>query len=142
MATQVVDKLDSTQLGDLVDYWPGALLTGLLIGLYWSTVPGMVVDWWTYDGYSYGFLIPPLAAYLAWTRREQVRRQPAVRDSRGLLLLGAGCLIYLLGELGVEYFLSRISLVIVLSGLIWTLWGFPRLKALRFPLVLLASMVP
>ena len=55
MATQVVDKLDSTQLGDLVDYWPGALLTGLLIGLYWSTVPGMVVDWWTYDGYSYGF---------------------------------------------------------------------------------------
>lgn len=143
MAIEAVAMPSSGQLHEGVAVWfRRALICALLVWLYWSVVPAMVVDWWTEEGYSYGFLIPPIAAYLAWIRRHAIAQEADVRDSRGVYVVFLGCLVYLLGILSLEYFLSRISLVIILTGLIWTLWGMPRLKLLAFPLLLLATMVP
>jgi exosortase len=50
--------------------------------------------------------------------------------------------VFLVGELGAEFFLTRLSLVIILAGLIATFWGFPRLKKLMFPMLLLVTMIP
>lgn len=36
----------------------------------------------------------------------------------------------------------QISLVLLLAGLVWTFWGFARLRTLAFPFLLLATMVP
>jgi exosortase len=74
--------------------------------------------------------------------REEVLAAPAATDSRGLWLTAAACLLYLIGKLGAEFFLMRISLVVLLAGLVWTFWGAPRLRKLAFPLVLLLTMVP
>jgi exosortase len=102
----------------------------------------MAAIWWNDPGYSHGLLIPPLALYIAWLRRGEVRAQPAASDGRGLWLIAAACLVYLLGKLGAEFFLMRISMVLVLGGLVWTFWGARRLQKLAFPLVLLLTMVP
>jgi exosortase len=51
-------------------------------------------------------------------------------------------LVLLTGKLGAEYFLTRISIVIILTGLVHTFWGKHRLHTLAFPLLLLATMVP
>lgn len=118
------------------------ILGGLLAGLYYSVVPAMVAIWWHDPGYSHGLLIPPLALYIAWLRREEIFAQPAVSDGRGLWLIAGACLLYLLGKLGAEFFLMRISMVILLGGLVWTFWGPRRLQKLAFPLVLLLTMVP
>jgi exosortase len=118
------------------------VLGGLLAALYYSVVPAMVAIWWNDPGYSHGLLIPPLALYFAWTRREEVLSQPAVSDGRGLWLTAAACLVYLLGKLGAEFFLMRVSMVLLLGGLVWTFWGARRLRTLAFPLVLLLTMVP
>jgi exosortase len=115
---------------------------GLLAGLYYSVVPAMVITWWNDPGYSHGLLIPPLALYIAWLHREEILAQPAVGDGRGLWLTAAGCVLYLLGKLGAEFFLMRGSMVVALAGLIWTFWGARRLRTLAFPLVLLLTMVP
>jgi exosortase len=87
-------------------------------------------------------LVPPLALYVAWLRRKITLSQPVAPDARGVLLLCLGCLLFLVGRLGAEFFLSRSSFVVVLAGLILTFWGAPRLKTLAFPLVLLVTMVP
>jgi exosortase len=63
-------------------------------------------------------------------------------DGRGLLLFAFGCFLFLLGRLGAEFFLMRVSLVFLLAGLVWVFWGIRRLQKLSFPLVLLATMVP
>jgi exosortase len=117
-------------------------VAGLLAGLYYSVVPSMVAIWWNDPGYSHGLLIPPLALYVAWLHRDEIFAQPAVSDRRGLWLTAGACLIYLLGKLGAEFFLMRISMVLLLGGLVWTFWGARRLRALGFPLVLLLTMVP
>lgn len=117
-------------------------LTGLLLVMYWHVVGSMVQDWWQEEGNSYGFLVLPLALYVAWVRRYSVAAEPACPECRGLLITATACLLYLVGRLAVETFLMRISLVVLFTGLIWTFWGRHRLRVLAFPLVLLASMVP
>jgi exosortase len=119
-----------------------ALLGGLVVLLYWDVLPGMAYIWWTDEAYSHGLLIPPLAAYVAWLNRDRILATPASADSRGLILTGIGCAAHILGRLGAEFFLTRVSLVIILAGIILTYWGAARLKQMAFSLVLLATMVP
>jgi exosortase len=87
-------------------------------------------------------LIPPMSVYVAWLRKKITLAAPVSPDSRGLLLIGTACLLYILGKFGAEFFLPRFSFVVLLAGLTWTFWGLPRLKTLSFPLILLATMVP
>src|SRR5215469_11008496 len=114
----------------------------LLIALYIQIIPDLASEWWTVEASSYGMLIPPLTLYIVYLRRGITLAIPAARDPRGLWLTALGCLIFLAGRLSAEFFLARISFVIVLAGLVWTFWGFPRLKTLAFPFVLLGTMVP
>jgi len=38
--------------------------------------------------------------------------------------------------------MMRFAFVLLLVGLVWTFWGFPRLRTLAFPFLLLATMIP
>jgi exosortase len=122
--------------------WQAAIIAGLMVLLYWRVLIDLVSDWWHYDSQSHGLLIPPMAAYLAWMRRSLTFSQPVAPENRGLWVILAGCVVFALGILGAEPFLSRISLVIILTGFVWTYWGKRRLRTLAFPLILLATMVP
>jgi len=102
----------------------------------------MARDWWIYPSLSHGLLIPPLAIYVAWVRRDLTLSLPATPDSRGLVLTVLAFLMYLGGKMGAEFFLPRISLVILLAGLTWTFWGVGRLRTMSFPFLLMATMVP
>ena len=118
------------------------VLLSLVIALYAAVLADLANDWWTDPTLSQGLLIPPLALYIAWLRRHITFSSPSASDSWGLLLTGAACLLFILGKLAAEFFLSRISFVILLAGLVWTFWGMPRFKTLTFPFLLLATMVP
>jgi exosortase len=123
--------------------WLQCGVVALLIGLIYAPVlKDLALDWWTQESLSYGMLIPPLALYVAWMRRKVTFGLPAVPSSGGLWLIGASCLLFLLGKLGAEFFISRISFVLLLVALTWTFWGTARLRSLAFSFLLLATMVP
>jgi len=118
-------------------------VVALLIGLiYASVLKDLALDWWNEESLSYGMLIPPLAFYVAWMRRYATFAEAAVPNARGLWLVSGACLLFLLGKVGAEFFISRISFVLLLVGLTWTFWGWARLRSLAFPFLLLATMVP
>ena len=117
-------------------------LLGLVTILYAATAVDLAAEWWNVDSASYGMLIPPTALYIAYLRRDLTLSIPARSDLRGLWLLAFGCVVLVFGKLAAEFFLMRISLVVVLAGLTWTFWGLERLKTLAFPFVLLLTMVP
>jgi exosortase len=119
-----------------------AVTVGLIAALYSFILPDLAWEWWTVDASSYGMLIPPIALYLVWIRRQTIVAIPAQPDGRGLALVAAACFVFLLGQLAAEFFLARISFVLLLAGLTWTFWGFARLKAMTFPFILLLTMVP
>ena len=43
----------------------------MLAVVYFSIVPSMVKDWYTDDNYSHGFLIPLIAGYFLYERRNE-----------------------------------------------------------------------
>src|SRR5262249_33085011 len=84
----------------------------------------------------------PVAAYFTWQRRDALRRAPLRPSSLGLVLLATGILLLLAGLLGAELFLSRVSLVFVLTGAVLFVLGWSHLRILAFPLAMLLLMIP
>lgn len=119
-----------------------AALAAIVAALYWTIIPDLAVEWWTEDASSYGMLVPPMAMFIAFQRRRLTLSYPAEPDVRGIWLLALACVVFLLGGLAAEFYLSRISFVLLLAGITWTFWGWARFRTLLFPFVLLATMVP
>jgi exosortase len=111
--------------------------------LYLDVVRRLVSDWSTDDNYSHGFLIVPLALYFVYERRHALRtaaRRPAVLS--GLLLVAGGLFLLVAGTLGSEFFLTRISLIVTLSGTVLFLLGPASLGIVAFPVAFLLLMIP
>jgi len=118
------------------------IVAGLMAFLFVGVLANMAHDWWTDPAWSQGLLLPPLAFYVAWIHRSRTFGVPAKTDCRGLLVIALACLLLLAGKLASEEFTTRISFVVLLTGVVWTFWGLKRLKTLAFPMLLLATMVP
>ncbi len=145
METVAAVKHDQTSIPERSDpfFWLKAALTiGLIAALYSFILPDLASEWWTQEASSYGMLVPPIALYLVWLNRSTTLAVPAEHDGRGLIVVAAACFLFMLGQLAAEFFLARISFVLLLVGLTWTVWGLPRLRTMAFPFVLLATMVP
>jgi exosortase len=118
------------------------VLVCAILVVYHQVLWELVLDWWTVSSLSQGFLIPPLAIWIGWSIRGRVAAMPANRSSAGLVVVAIACGMLLFGQLAAEYFISRISFVVLVAGLFWTFWGYHRLRVLAFPFLLLATMVP
>src|SRR6202000_1936564 len=97
---------------------PAIVVVGLLVAIYWGVIGKLVYDWYTQPDFSHGFLVPPFSAYLVWTKRETLRKTPVRQSWAGVPLIVAGIITLLLGVYGAELFLARISLLMLLGGLI------------------------
>jgi exosortase len=110
--------------------------------LYADVVATLVSDWAHDDNYSHGFLIPPLAGYFVWERRDRLAQVP-IRPSLGGLFVVIGSLAVLVsGVLGIEFFLTRVSLVGVIAGTVLFVFGWQHLRILSFSLAFLLLMIP
>ena len=117
-------------------------LVGLLAVLYYPILHPMVVQWNADPDYSHGFLIPFIAAYFLWERRHHLLACPPQPDRLGVALIGIGLSILLVGLVGAELYLQRVSLLIVLAGGVLLILGRAALKVLAFPIGFLLFMIP
>jgi exosortase len=123
--------------------WLSAALIGVgFATLYWQVFARLVHDWYYDDNYSHGFLIIPLALYLAWERRGKLLEVTPAPSALGLLVVVGSIGVLLAGILGSELFLQRVSMVGVVIGLLLFLLGWAHLGALAFPVALLLLMIP
>jgi EpsI family protein len=116
-------------------------VVGLAI-LYQDVIAKLVHDWSVDENYSHGFLIVPIALYLAWERRNRLAAATARPSVLGLLTVLGSIVVLAAGTLGAELFLTRISLLGVLAGLILFVLGWQHLRILAFPLAFLLLMIP
>ena len=123
--------------------WLGALLVAGGFGLlYWQVGLKLVSDWYHDDNYSHGFLIVPLALYFVWERREKLRKIPVTPSALGLVVVLGSVVVLIAGILGSELFLTRISILGTVVGVILFLFGWAHLRALAFPVSFLLLMIP
>jgi exosortase len=122
--------------------WQGALLVVVMIALYAPVLVRLVRQWWTDANYSHGLLVPLLSAYLIWQRRDQLAEVVRKPSNWGLLVVFGSLGLLFLGSLGAELFLTRISIIGTICGLIAYFAGWKLLRAMAFPLVFLLFAIP
>ncbi|MBI4443385.1 MAG: exosortase [Acidobacteria bacterium] len=117
------------------------ILVGLSI-LYWQALRELSWDWWNNPDYSHGLVLPFVAVYLIWRRKEEWSRQPVAPSNFGLLVMLGGLSLLFLGELGAEFFLTRVSLLVLLCGLVLFFLGWNHFRLAAFPIALLLLAIP
>jgi exosortase len=118
------------------------ILAGAVGWLYSGVAPGLVRQWAQDDDYSHGFFVIPLAVLFAWERRNALSaatRRPTVL---GLAVLAGSLLCFVAGQFGSELFLTRVSVIGVLAGLVLFVAGTEHFRILAFPIAFLLLMVP
>lgn len=88
------------------------------------------------------FLVPFLAGYFVWERRQKLLSTPTAPSLWGAVILGLGLLMLIFGSAGAELYLQRTSLLVVIAGLVLLLLGREFLWRLAFPIAFLLFMVP
>jgi exosortase len=118
------------------------ILLGLVVLLYASVLRLLVIQWWTDPNYGHGFFVPLFSAFILWHQRERWMNSEIKPSNFGfLVMLGAVGLLFI-GSLGAELFTSRVSLLVLIAGIILFLAGWKMLRAMSFPLAFLIFMIP
>jgi len=111
--------------------------------LYHDIFRNLIRDWAASDeNYSHGFLIVPIALYFVWERRNRLAEAQCRPSNLGLIVVFGSLSVLLLGLLGSELFLTRISMLGTLGGTILFLYGWQHLRILALPLMFLLLMIP
>src|SRR5215471_14723897 len=130
----------SAAIGRFIRRW--WLLIAAFAIVYGQILPSLFREWWTNDDYAHGLFTPFAIAYLVYQRREQLFSIPVLPSKIGFFVVLISQLILLVGFLGAEFFLQRISVVLFLGGLILFLWGWNALYRTAFGLILVALAIP
>ena len=123
--------------------WAGIAWFGvLLIACYAPVLRALVRQWNNDPDMGHAFFVPLIAGFIVWQRREELAAIQPEPNWWGLVVVALGGLQLVIGTLGAELFTTRMSFVVTLIGVVWTLGGNVILKKLAFPLFLLFFMVP
>jgi exosortase len=122
--------------------WGSVLICALMAAVYYRVLVKLAIDWWQIPDFSHGFLVPIFAAYLVWAKRKALLDTRIAPAWSGIVLVVAGLVVLVLGVYGAELYLSRVSLVILLAGLVLCFGGWELLKELRFVLLVLLLAIP
>lgn len=122
--------------------WGSALICLLVVAVYYRVLGKLVTDWYEIPDFSHGFLVPIFAGYLVWNKRKELEETKIAPSWSGVGVIVLGLVVLMLGVYGAELFLSRVSLVILLAGLVICFGGWQLLKELRFVLLVLLLAIP
>jgi exosortase A len=109
---------------------------------YGETTLSMVAIWARSDTFAHGFVVAPIAAYLAWRDRATFAQLPIRPYPPALLGLVAAGGAWLVGEAASALALSQFAVVAMVPFLVWAMLGSAVARAAAFPLAFLLFMVP
>jgi exosortase len=119
-----------------------AATAGAFLFLYREIITRLVHDWISDGNYSHGLLVAPVALFVMWQRRRALAEAPAQPQLWGLALVGTSLALLIFGALGAEFFTARLSMLGVIAGAIWFIWGTAHLRIAAFPLALMLLTIP
>ncbi|MDI6745938.1 MAG: exosortase A [Rhodocyclaceae bacterium] len=113
-----------------------------LIALYFETGRAMVDIWTRSETFNHAFLVPPIALWLIWEKRQALARA-APRPTLWLALPFVGlAFAWLLGDLAAINVVTQFAFVAMLVVAVPMMIGLPAAKRIAFPLGFLFFAVP
>ncbi len=123
--------------------WIEVLVVGaLLLVAFWPILLSMYGSWFDEHAYmEHGILVVPAAAYMAWTKKDALKKITRRPSAWGVVLLLWGALQAVVGIAAQWVWVSRMSFLVSLVGAIAVVFGWRMVKELTYPLCTLILMV-
>jgi len=120
------------------------MLVLLCVGIvcFRSTLDQLLRTWSNDATFSHCFLISPICVWLAWQRREVLKKTPVSPSVIGVSSLVVCVAIWVLAQLTDVKVVSELALVAMVPALIYSVYGLGIVRALVFPLGFLFFLVP
>jgi exosortase D (VPLPA-CTERM-specific) len=125
-------------------YWAVGLLLALAALVYLGFADAITFMWgqWSVEEFSHGYLIPFIAIWLVWQRRDALQRIEFKGSWAGLVVVLFGVGIDIAGRLTALFVIQHVALLVVLAGLVLALAGWQAFRILAAPLGVLVFMIP
>ncbi len=140
--TRTSDKNPSTEKSMAGTWLTVVLLSTLVVIMYAPVLSSLARQWWDDPNYGHGVFVPVFAVYVLWCERHRWRALPYHASNLGFPIMLCAIGLRVLGTLGAELFTARLSLLILISGIVIFLAGFKVLRAIAFPIGYLVFMIP
>jgi exosortase len=120
-----------------------AVLTGVLVLLYWSEIRQLVRLWLADSNWSHGFIIPLFSVFLIYNWRHQIFATPRRVSYWGWLFILLAVLIRAVALINLKNnWIAQLTIPLMIFGVMWYLCG-PRIARLLFvPIFFLALAMP
>src|SRR6185503_17305173 len=110
-------------------YWRAIAIVVAILFTYAAVLVKLSNDWWTDENYSHGLLVPLIIGYILWSQRNKFAAEPA----RPSVLLGGLAVAFALfalwtGVAGAELYTQRMSLVVLIAGIVVYFGGLAFLR--------------
>src|SRR6476646_518708 len=123
--------------------WFAALsLATLAVIMYAPVLISLARQWWDDPNYGHGFFVPIFAGYVLWSERDRWGALTLRPNNFGLAIMLFAIVLRVIGMLGAELFTARLSLVVLIAGIVLFLAGRQALRSIAFPIGYLLFMIP
>jgi len=123
-------------------YLGPALLLALLAYIYAPVLVDLFKELWADPNSSHGLLVPLIVAFLVWRRRKRLGEIEKRTNPAALLMVLAGAMLLPIAAASEVKSLSVFSLLMVLGGLVWHIWGSRIMQEISFPYCFLFFIIP
>ncbi len=114
----------------------------LLIPTFWEGISQLVTRWDKQEEYGHGYMIPLVAAYLIWQRRNLLKTLEFKPSWAPVGLVALGLFVSIIGEISALYILIHFSLILIIMAMAWSFMGWNAFKYLIIPIGLLTFAIP
>lgn len=119
------------------------VVAALFIALYAPVVGPLVKQWLNDSNYQHGLAVPVVSAFILWRRRAALRAAGGGHALvAGALVIACASILLIGGAAASELFTARLSLPVMIIGLVLLFEGTRFLREAAFPLLFLFMMVP
>jgi exosortase len=118
------------------------LIGGLILTLYQEVLRHLFEQWVRDPNYSYGLFVPPFCGWTIWQRRRSLQAIVWRPVASGFAIITGALGMLTLGVFGAEVYLSRVSFLFLIAGLVVYFYGWQMFRAVLFPWSVLILAVP
>ncbi len=123
--------------------WFQLIPLGFVFSIFYSeAILKLISDWSNDPNFSHGFLIPFVALYMVWYKKDELSELSEASEKNGIFIILLGMLIHIVGNVGAELFLMRFSIIITLAGMVIYFFGYAVFKKCLIPILYLILMIP
>lgn len=114
----------------------------LILYIYWPVITYLFSQLYNSEDYNFGLLLPLVSGYIVFLKWNDIKECTWQPSWWGLLIIVIGMGLFFLGQMAADLFVPRLSLIIVIGGIIWLMGGWQVFRHFTFPLLLMFLMIP